>query len=261
MYPVNDKRNVERNTTQHNTTQVRRFFSFPFFFSRRKWLPPPLRKLSQGKVEKSPPTTTPTATPTAATTSTAVSIVSASSDRSSLKKNVSEKRFKLPSGAEQSRPSRAASVSISALTTATASMRVSASVSEADLDAELHPRIEGAEEEEGETEQSEPELEEDAVPESDDVEALTYSEQNGADDAEDELELPPPMKPITEPILVATANGSSASAITTETCGKSRVSFIFTFATASPSTTFQSLLFLCLPSFSSFLILFQFQFH
>lgn len=180
-------------------------------FSGRKWLPPPLRKLSQGKVEKSPPTTTSTAT-------SMTSIVPPSGDR--LKKNVSEKRFKLPTGAEQSRPSRTASISISALTTATASMRVSAS--EADLDTELQPGIEG-EEDEGETEQSEPELEED-VPEPDNTEALTYSEQNGADDVEDELELPPPMKPITEPILVGTANGASGSAITTEGCGKSRTS-------------------------------------
>lgn len=175
-----------------------------------------MRKLSQGKVEKSPPTTTSTAT-------SMTSIVPPSGDR--LKKNVSEKRFKLPTGAEQSRPSRTASISISALTTATASMRVSAS--EADLDTELQPGIEG-EEDEGETEQSEPELEED-VPEPDNTEALTYSEQNGADDVEDELELPPPMKPITEPILVGTANGASGSAITTEGCGKSRVSFIFIF--------------------------------
>lgn len=176
-----------------------------------------MRKLSQGKVEKSPPTTTSTST------SITTSIVPPSGDR--LKKNVSEKRFKLPTGAEQSRPSRTASISISALTTATASMRVSAS--EADLDTELQPGIEG-EEYEGETEQSEPELEED-VPEPDNTEALTYSEQNGADDVEDELELPPPMKPITEPILVGTANGASGSAITTEGCGKSRVSFIFIF--------------------------------
>ncbi|CAL7943982.1 unnamed protein product [Xylocopa violacea] len=189
-------------------------------FPGRKWLPPPLRKLSQGKVEKSPPTTTPTATPTATSTTTSVL---PSAERPSLKKNVSEKRFKLPSGAKQTRPYRpTAPASISTLTTATASMRVSASATEADLDTELEAGVE-AEEEEGETEQSEPELEED-VPEPDYVETLTYSEQNGADDAEEELELPPPMKPITEPILVASANGASGSAITTEGCGKSRTS-------------------------------------
>lgn len=105
-------------------------------------------------------------------------------------------------------------------------MRVSTSAFEADLDTELQPGIE-IKEEEGETEQSEPELED--VPEPDDSEALTYSEQNGADDAEDELELPPPMKPITEPILVATANGATGSAIATEGCAKSRVSRISFF--------------------------------
>ncbi|XP_076248755.1 trio Rho guanine nucleotide exchange factor isoform X3 [Calliopsis andreniformis] len=175
-------------------------------FSGRKWLPPPLRKLSQGKVEKS---TSP------------ISSVS-SSERSSLKKNISEKRFKLPSGAEQTRSPRTASVSISTLASAAASMRVSTSASDADLDTELQAEIETEEEEEeeGEIEQSS-ELEED-IPESDDIEALTYTEQNGADDAEDELELPPPMKPITEPILVGTTNGSSGSAIPTEGCGKTR---------------------------------------
>nr|CAD7398871.1 unnamed protein product [Timema poppensis] len=41
----------------------------------RKWLPPPLRKLSQGKVEKGTPSTAP--------------------DRPTLKKTGSDKRFKL----------------------------------------------------------------------------------------------------------------------------------------------------------------------
>lgn len=109
-------------------------------------------------------------------------------------------------------------------------MRVSASVSDVDL--ELQAEIETEEEEEGEIEQSS-EIEED-IPESDDIEALTYSEQNGADDAEDELELPPPMKPITESILVGTTNGSSGSTIPTEACGKSRVSSISRYL--SPST-------------------------
>ncbi|XP_021922834.1 triple functional domain protein-like isoform X3 [Zootermopsis nevadensis] len=47
-------------------------------FSGRKWLPPPLRKLSQGKVEKGTASTVP--------------------DRPPLKKTSSDKRFKLPSG-------------------------------------------------------------------------------------------------------------------------------------------------------------------
>nr|XP_012140243.1 PREDICTED: triple functional domain protein isoform X5 [Megachile rotundata] len=200
-------------------------------FSGRKWLPPPLRKLSQGKVEKSTATATTTATSILSTTGTATAAAAATTvpERPS-KKNVSEKRFKLPSGAEQTRvsgparPSRAASVSVSTLTSAAASMRVSASVSK-DYDAELaRTAVEAeTEEEEGEIEQSEAELEE-YVAEPDDAEASTYSEQNGADDVEDELELPPPMKPITEPILVGTANGSTGSTIPTEGCGKSRTS-------------------------------------
>nr|XP_033331706.1 triple functional domain protein isoform X2 [Megalopta genalis] len=190
-------------------------------FSGRKWLPPPLRKLSQAKVEKSTnaaatATTTPTPTPASASTGLA------SADRSALKKHVSEKRFKLPSGAEQTRVSRsAAPISISTL--ASTSTHVSAAASDvADLDADIQVEIDVEEEEEGEIEQTS-ELEKD-VPEPDDAEALTYSEQNGADDVEDDLELPPPMKPITDPILVGTANGASGTAIPTETCGKSRAS-------------------------------------
>ncbi|XP_033331706.2 trio Rho guanine nucleotide exchange factor isoform X2 [Megalopta genalis] len=190
-------------------------------FSGRKWLPPPLRKLSQAKVEKSTnaaATATATPTPTPASASTGL----ASADRSALKKHVSEKRFKLPSGAEQTRVSRsAAPISISTL--ASTSTHVSAAASDvADLDADIQVEIDVEEEEEGEIEQTS-ELEKD-VPEPDDAEALTYSEQNGADDVEDDLELPPPMKPITDPILVGTANGASGTAIPTETCGKSRAS-------------------------------------
>ena len=37
-------------------------------------------------------------------------------------------------------------------------------------------------------------------------------EQNGAEDPEEEFELPPPMKPITEPMLVATNNGGAPGA-------------------------------------------------
>ncbi|XP_078043886.1 trio Rho guanine nucleotide exchange factor isoform X2 [Augochlora pura] len=192
-------------------------------FSGRKWLPPPLRKLSQGKVEKSTnaaatATATSTTTPTPASTSTGL----APTDRSALKKHVSEKRFKLPSGAEQTRVSRSA-VPISISTLTSTSTHVSAAASDvADLDADIQVEIDVEEEEEIEIVQTS-ELEKD-VPEPDDVEALTYSEQNGADDVEDDLELPPPMKPITDPILVGTANGASGTAIPTETCGKSRAS-------------------------------------
>ena len=199
--------------------KAHRFFR-PFPLShRRKWLPPPLRKLSQSKVDKS-------------TSAIPVS----SNDRPGLKKNVSEKRFKLPTtgGVEQVWPSRTASVSISTCASAVASMRVSASSSDADLDTQPEIQHDAEEEEEGEVEQNS-ELEEDLIAEpDDDTETVPLSEQNGADDVEDELELPPPMKPITEPILVGTANGSSGSTIpAAEGCGKSRVSstpFSFSFS-------------------------------
>ncbi|XP_015585806.1 triple functional domain protein isoform X4 [Cephus cinctus] len=117
-------------------------------FSGRKWLPPPLRKLSQGKVEKS-----------------------TTSDRPPpLKKTGSDKRFKLPSGDKSGRAA-----------------------------------TEGEEEDEVECE---------------DGEAPAFLEQNGGEDAEDDLELPPPMKPITEPILVASGNGPPGSTIPDELPGK-----------------------------------------
>ncbi|KAK0088984.1 hypothetical protein PV325_009867 [Microctonus aethiopoides] len=119
-------------------------------FSGRKWLPQPLRKLSQGKVEKSSSTT---------------------ADRPSpLKKTGSDKRFKLPTGDKTGR-----------------------AVSE------------GEEEEEVEC---------------DDGEQPPFLEQNGGEDADDDFELPPPMKPITEPILVAAGNGPPGSTIPDELPGK-----------------------------------------
>nr|CAD7197371.1 unnamed protein product [Timema douglasi] len=51
------------------------FSRWKTYNKRRKWLPPPLRKLSQGKVEKGTPSTAP--------------------DRPTLKKTGSDKRFKL----------------------------------------------------------------------------------------------------------------------------------------------------------------------
>lgn len=108
-------------------------------------MPQPLRKLSQGKVEKS---TTPERTPT-------------------LKKTVSDKRFKLPTSDKSGR-----------------------TVSEG---------------EEGE--------EEEVYCEDSEVQEK-YLEQNGGEDGEDEFELPPPMKPITEPILVVSGNGSSGGGST-----------------------------------------------
>lgn len=47
-----------------------------------------------------------------------------------------------------------------------------------------------------------------------------YLEQNGGEDGDDDFELPPPMKPIPEPILVATGNGPSGSVIPDELPGK-----------------------------------------
>ena len=123
-------------------------------------MPPPLRKLSQGKVEKS---------------TTAVV-----ADRPPpLKKTGSDKRFKLPTGDKSGR-----------------------AVSE------------GEEEEEVEL---------------DDGEAPTFLEQNGGEDGEDDFELPPPMKPITEPILVATGNGPPGSTIPDELPGKRVSRFVFLF--------------------------------
>ena len=57
------------------------------FFFRRKWLPPPLRKLSGGKVEKGDKDKI-------ATSASAVPALAAS-DKPLLKKTGSEKRFKV----------------------------------------------------------------------------------------------------------------------------------------------------------------------
>ncbi|XP_023289652.1 LOW QUALITY PROTEIN: triple functional domain protein [Orussus abietinus] len=120
-------------------------------FAGRKWLPPPLRKLSQGKVEKAP---------------------------AAAKKAASEKRFELPAADKNTRPPS-----------------------------------------EGEEEEEEPYEEEAEEPE--DLERPAFLEQNGGEDAEDDLELPPPMKPITEPILnVQTANAQPGSAIPDQLPGK-----------------------------------------
>ncbi|XP_011640411.1 kalirin isoform X1 [Pogonomyrmex barbatus] len=154
-------------------------------FSGRKWLPPSLRKLSQGKVEK---------TNTAAPTSSPPLI------GPSLKKSSSDKRFKLPSGVEHNRPGKAMF----------------------EAEAEVQEGEEVNKEEEGE-EQQEVEVDVDVdadVTESDDTAVTSLQEQNGGEDADDDLELPPPMKPITEPILVATANGPSGSTIPSELPGK-----------------------------------------
>lgn len=153
---------------------------------RRKWLPPSLRKLSQGKVEKTNTAAAPTSSPP--------------SIGPSLKKSGSDKRFKLPSGVEHNRPGKAAF----------------------EAEAEVQEGEEVSKEEEGE-EQQEVEVDVDVdvdVTESDDTAVTSLQEQNGGEDADDDLELPPPMKPITEPILVATANGPSGSTIPSELPGK-----------------------------------------
>ncbi|XP_012230227.2 kalirin isoform X2 [Linepithema humile] len=152
-------------------------------FSGRKWLPPPLRKLSQGKVEK---------------TNTAVSTSSTPLIGPSLKKSSSDKRFKLPSGVEHNRPGK---------------------TFEAEAEAQEGEEI--SKEEEEEQQEVEVDVDVDAdVTESDDTAVTSLQEQNGGEDADDDLELPPPMKPITEPILVTTANGPSGSTIPSELPGK-----------------------------------------
>lgn len=117
----------------------------------------------------------------------------------SLKKSDSDKRFKLPSGVDN-RPGKATF----------------------EAEAEVQEGEEVSKEEEGE-EQHEVEVDVDVdadVTESDDTAVTSLQEQNGGEDADDDLELPPPMKPITEPILVATANGPSGSTIPSELPGK-----------------------------------------
>ncbi|XP_070163536.1 triple functional domain protein isoform X4 [Polyergus mexicanus] len=151
-------------------------------FSGRKWLPPPLRKLSQGKVEK--------------TNTVAMSTSSSPLIGPSLKKTSSDKRFKLPSGNEHNRPGKTA----------------------------FDPQEEeGVNKEEENEEQHEVDVDVDVCESDDTIAATSSQEQNGGEDADDDLELPPPMKPITEPILVTTANGPSGSTIPSELPGKRSV--------------------------------------
>lgn len=116
----------------------------------------------------------------------------------SLKKSSSDKRFKLPSSVEHNRSGKAA------------------------YEAETQEIEDVDKEEEGE-EQQEIEVDVDVdvdVTESEDTATANLQEQNGGEDADDDLELPPPMKPITEPILVTTANGPPGSTIPNELPGK-----------------------------------------
>lgn len=113
----------------------------------------------------------------------------------SLKKSSSDKRFKLPSSIEHNRPGKTT------------------------FDAQEGE--EGVNKEEEGEEQHEVDVDVDVTCENDDTTTVTSSqEQNGGEDADDDLELPPPMKPITEPILVTTANGPSGSTIPSELPGK-----------------------------------------
>lgn len=114
-----------------------------------------------------------------------------------MKKSSSDKRFKLPSGVEHNRPGK---------------------MFEAEAEAQEGEEISKEEEEQQEVEVD---VDVDAdVTESDDTAVTSLQEQNGGEDADDDLELPPPMKPITEPILVTTANGPSGSTIPSELPGK-----------------------------------------
>ncbi|XP_045464356.1 kalirin isoform X2 [Harmonia axyridis] len=108
-------------------------------FSGRKWLPPPLRKLSQGKVDKSQ-------------TGTAL-------DRPPLKKIGSDKRIKVPS-----------------------EMGNKPSVSEGEDEDELRPPL--------------------SIKSAKSLGSELANGANTGDDVDEDLELPPPMKPIQEPILV-----------------------------------------------------------
>ncbi|XP_011495502.1 PREDICTED: kalirin isoform X2 [Ceratosolen solmsi marchali] len=147
-------------------------------FSGRKWLPPPLRKLSQSKVDKSserPPPPPPPPPPTSA------------------KKSGLDKLFKLPSsGSSDKSQASSSGGSASRAAPAGATSRQGSAEEE----------ITGTGPEDAE-------------------EARPLSQQNGAEDAEDEqLELPPPMKPITEPILVAGTAAAATSANSDELPGK-----------------------------------------
>lgn len=85
--------------------------------------------------------------------------------------------------------------------------------------------VEREEEEEEEEGEEHVEISETISATYDDGEGNVFHEQNGTEDGEDDLELPPPMKPITEPILVAAGNGPPGSTIPDELPGK-RVSIL-----------------------------------
>ncbi|KAB0795880.1 hypothetical protein PPYR_09941 [Photinus pyralis] len=119
-------------------------------FSGRKWLPPPLRKLSQGKVEKS----------------------QSPADRPPLKKTGSDKRIKVPPD-----------------------MGNKTSVSEGEDEEERTVTLRG-------------------------ITPIAPSEftNGGGEEADDEVELPPPMKPIQESILVTAGPPGAVPTIDENSC-------------------------------------------
>ncbi|XP_014207348.1 triple functional domain protein-like [Copidosoma floridanum] len=143
-------------------------------FSGRKWLPPPLRKLSQSKVDKSserPPPPPPPPPPSSAKKSSGL-----------------DKLFKLPSSGSSDKapgslatPPGPGSKSAPSGTAAPRATSLASPAPRQTSDAE-EPPAPGAVDSGAEDNGS--------------------GQQNGAEDAEDEqLELPPPMKPIAEPML------------------------------------------------------------
>ncbi|XP_014237093.1 kalirin isoform X2 [Trichogramma pretiosum] len=163
---------------------------------RRKWLPPPLRKLSQSKGDKTstdrPPPPPPPPPPSSGVT----------------KKSGLDKLFKLPSSGDKS--SSSSQAQISAISSSPGSVLASSASSRQSSG-------------EGTASAATPIPTPTATTTISSDEISRLPEQNGAEDVEDEqLELPPPMKPITEPMMVSgtpstTAGDELPGPLTTET--------------------------------------------
>ncbi|XP_046401247.1 triple functional domain protein [Ischnura elegans] len=138
-----------------------------------KWLPPPLRKFSQGKLEKSGSVGTPPPVVPASALSNEPGA------RNSSKKST-EKRFKLPA------PGQKVSIPPQPFV-------------EGEVVAATACNLQGVPD--GPLSPTSPE-----------VPASRPEHSSGAEEAEDEVELPPPMEPIAEPVLVATAAAVAAAA-------------------------------------------------
>nr|CAD7440801.1 unnamed protein product [Timema bartmani] len=197
---------------------------FKMVLQRRKWLPPPLRKLSQGKVEKGTPSTAP--------------------DRPTLKKTGSDKRFKpsvahldiqpvlscvrhvifhiargggndKPFGKNHRDPNPYLSIIGSLLyfkrntldpAATKAGLYNFATATKHRLPStEMGNKQAGQGQSEGEEEASSSSSS--SAPR---APVAPYLDQNG-EEGEEEVELPPPMKPISEPILVTSAGASGGS--------------------------------------------------